>query len=424
MRRILFVDDEPSVLNGLRRMLYGMRREWEMEFAGDARQALGLLAKRPFDIVVSDMRMPGMDGAELLHIVMQQYPDTVRIILSGQAERENALRSIGPTHQYLSKPCDESTLKATLAKALTIRQWMAAPTIQHLVSSVTSLPSLPAIYQELLNELQSPEPSIQRVGDIVASDVGMTAKIMQLVNSSYFALRQRVSTPTQAVVILGVEVLRALVLSLNVFSEYEDVAIPGFDIAGLFQHSLIVGKWAKVLAKQVGASAAIMNEALVAGMLHDVGKLVLAGNLPEQFQKALMLSRAERLELGAAELEVLGCSHAEVGAYLLGLWGLSDPIIEAVAFHHSPARCSDRGFNPLAAVHLANYFFHECQQADASAGPRLLHREYLDQLGIVDHSSITLSCIGIISSVSPTFLKNRRAFGWSRISSGMSSGAR
>ncbi len=318
-KRILFVDDEPNVLGGLRRMLYPLRGEWETAFASSGPDALAKLAESPFDVVVSDMRMPGMDGAQLLTEVMQRYPQVVRIVLSGQSDKEMILRSVGPAHQYLAKPCDAETLKQTIARACVLRDLLADERLKQLVTKVSSLPSLPTVYARMVEALQSPDASIQTVSRIVAEDVGMTAKILQLVNSAFFGLRRHVSSPSEAAVFLGLETIKALVLSIHVFSQFQGASVPGFSLEGLWKHSLAVGAGAKRLAAEENQDRRDVDHALMAGLLHDAGKLVLAANLPEQYAEALARAADSQGPPWQAERDVVGAGHAEVGAYLLGL---------------------------------------------------------------------------------------------------------
>ena len=145
-KRILFVDDEPAVLQGLQRSLRGMRQEWEMEFAASGREALETMARSPFDVVITDMRMPEMDGAQLLDQVRKRFPQTVRIVLSGQSDRETILRSIGPTHQYMAKPCDLEDLKQKLTHTFALRELLADPRLKEIVCQLENIPSLPSLY--------------------------------------------------------------------------------------------------------------------------------------------------------------------------------------------------------------------------------------------------------------------------------------
>jgi len=381
MKSILFVDDEPNVLDGLRRMLRPMRAEWDMSFARSGHEALEVLAAKRFDVIVSDMRMPGMDGAELLTEVRRRYPNVVRIALSGHSQKEMILRSVGPTHQYLAKPCDAQTLKDTITRACALRDLLADEALQGLVSQLTTLPSLPDLYIEIVEELQREDASIQKVGRIISKDVGMTAKVLQLVNSAFFGLRRHVSDPSQAVCLLGLETIKALVLSIHVFSKLEQANVAGFSLQRLWEHSMVTGTLAKRIAAEQDSDEKTADHALMAGLLHDAGKLVLAANLPEQYGKVLALAEMKAVSQGEAEKEVFGTTHAEVGAYLLGLWGLPGPIVEAIAFHHRPTESLANSFAPLTAVHVANALEH-AQQNDGQADR--LDGEYLSVVGLAD----------------------------------------
>ena len=384
MKRILFVDDEPKVLDGLRRMLRPMRHEWEMAFAPGGEEALAALAEKHFDVVVSDMRMPGMDGAQLLSEVKQRYPGIVRIVLSGHSERETVLRSVGPAHQYLAKPCDPKQLRNVITRACALRDLLSEDSLRELVSQMSTIPSLPETYTEIVEELQSPNASMKKVGEIVSKDMGMTAKVLQLVNSAFFGLRHHVSTPSQAASFLGVDTLKSLVLSVHIFSQLDNIKIEGFCLDRLWNHSAATGALAKRIAAAEGCAEQLRDHALMAGLLHDAGKLIIAANLPERYSDVLASVESEGLKLWEAERQILTNTHAEVGAYLLGLWGLPDPIVEAVAFHHNPSRCLGDEFAPLTAVHAANALEHEQSSVENDPDANRLDTEYLGQLGLAE----------------------------------------
>jgi HD-like signal output (HDOD) protein len=384
MNRVLFVDDEPNVLQGLKRMLRPLRNEWHMEFAGGGQAALELLAGARFDVVVTDMRMPGMDGADLLTEIMRRHPGVIRIVLSGQAEQEKLARALGATHQYLSKPCDAEVLRRMLGRACALRDLLADENLKRVVSGLGSLPSRPALYAELLEECQSPDPSVTRVASIIARDVGMTAKILHLINSAYFGIRRRISDPLHAVQLLGLEQVKGLVLWAQVFSQFEPGRIPAFSIEGHAAHSFAVSTFARHTAVAAAADPTVTEEAGVAGLLHDCGKLVLAANLPGRYAEALALAHAEGIPTAEAEARVLGATHAAVGAYLLGLWSLPDSIVQAVAFHHDPRRCLDQRFSPLTAVHVADVIVAESGPPEPGAARPEVDAGYLTELGLLD----------------------------------------
>ena len=381
-KKILFVDDEALVLQGLQRMLRPMREEWDMEFLDSGAKALERMAVSPCDVVVSDMRMPGMNGAELLSRVMQHYPKTVRLILSGHADKELILKCVGSTHQFLSKPCDPEAIKATICRATATDDALQSDTLKQLVGRMSRLPSIPSLYSEIVEALHDPEVSMEMVGGIIAKDIAMTAQILKLVNSAFFGLSRPVSSPAEAANYLGLDTLRSLVLSLNAFSQFESVKITGFSFSALWTHSLDVGAAAKAIAKLEDADRKLADESFVAGMLHDTGKIVLAANYADQYAEVLRLMQSDGLEQCEAEQRVFGANHADVGGYLLGLWGLPVPVVEAIAFHHRPGSAMQKNFCPLTAVHVANALVHRPADSDPAAPDPRLDTAYLSALGL------------------------------------------
>ncbi len=355
-KRILFVDDEKNILQGLERMLRGMRGEWDMRFAESGAMALAMMKNEPFDVVVADMRMPGMDGGELLGRIKDLDPQVVRIVLSGHSEMEMVMKAVRTAHQYLAKPCDADTLRSTIVRACTLRDTLDHESLRKLVSRIDSLPSLPSLYAELLEELESPRSSMENIGRIISRDLGMAAKVLQLVNSAFFGLPRRIEEPAQAVTLLGIETVKTLILGIEVFTKFEGGCMPDLDLEGLWSHSLAVGSFSRILARLEKQPKDQVDQAFVGGMLHDIGKLILASYCPEEYSDILrpLESAEDPGFLWHAERNRLGTGHAEVGAYLLGLWGFPDPVMESVAFHHTPSSHPERSFGPVAAVHVAD----------------------------------------------------------------------
>lgn len=378
--KILFVDDEVQVLKGLRRMLATMEDEWDTEFATSGTEALHTLSEDAFDVLVTDMRMPGMDGAELLKCVSKDHPEVVRIILSGQASRESVFRAVSPMHQYLSKPCDAETLRSTVSRACALRDALQSDSLQQLVSQITTLPSLPSLYQDVVDEVQSPDGSIKRVGEIVSQDPGMTVKILQIANSSLFGLRASVFSPVQAVSLLGMEAIQSLVLSIGVFQQFNGKTLPGVSIESLFERCVAVGGCARLIAKAEKCDESVVDCAFTAGMLQDIGRLVLAMGMPEQYTVVLKQVDTQR-PLSNVEFDILGATHAFVGAYLLELWGMPQPMAETVAFHESPEDSHDVSFTALTALVAANRLSTIGTASSSTAEEESFHR-YIDKIGM------------------------------------------
>ena len=381
---VLFVDDEPNILQGLQRMLREYRDEWSMHFAPSGPEALKILSESSSqDVVVSDMRMPGMDGAQLLTEVKRLYPQAVRIVLSGHSEREAILKSVQVAHQFLSKPCDASILKSTIGRTLALRRLLSEPTLMNIVSQVDSIPSLPLLYLQLTEELQSPNATAKSIGKIIAKDPGMTAKVLQMVNSSFFGIPRHIESPEQAVSLLGIDTIRALVLTIEVFSKFDQGKMPGLSLESLWEHCLEVGAIARALAKSQNLDSHARDYAFMAGLLHDIGKLLLAQYFKSDYSALTSAQSKSSVPVHKAEYDAFGTSHAEVGAYLLGLWGLPDTLVEAVAYHHDPAKCQGHQFEPVVAVHLADGLW--CEQkaiGNISETDELIDIDFLVAIGL------------------------------------------
>ena len=380
-KRILFVDDEAMVLQGLQRMLRSMRGEWEMEFVESAEAALALLAQKPFDVIVSDMRMPSMNGAELLAEVMKRHPTTVRLILSGYADKDLILKCVGSTHQYLAKPCDAESLKATIARASNLKDSLRNERLKTLVCQMNRLPSIPSLYMQVVDKASRSDTSVEDIGRIIGRDIGMTAQVLKLTNSAFFGLSRQFSSAAEAVGYLGLDTIKSLVLSIHAFSQFERAENDALKIESLWNHSLQVACSAKRISKLEGQDAKATEEAFTAGLLHDIGKLVLAVNLPNEYSEATRLAHSG-LELPLAEHQVFGANHADVGGYLIGLWGLPVPVVEAVALHHAPSRAPQPTFSPLCSVHAANVLEWERPNAANGAPPPQLDDNYLGLVGV------------------------------------------
>jgi putative nucleotidyltransferase with HDIG domain len=375
--KILFVDDEINVLEGLQRMLRSQRGEWDLSFARGGREALEMMVKNRFDVVVSDMRMPEIDGVALLTAAQRHFPQMVRFILSGYSEKTTLLRSVGSTHQFLSKPCDSEVLKSAVNRAMRLRNLMNDGSMKKLVSQIGALPSLPEIYVELEEEIKSPSCSLKKVANIIEKDVSMCAKILQIVNSAFFGLRRTVSNPAQAAILLGIDTLQSLVFMAQVFSTVEESAIKAFSLKSLWEHSLQVSTLAKKIVMAGKLGTAIEDEACKAGLFHDLGKLVIAMNMPDVYLKVVKYAAEKKVNISGAEKRILGIDHGKVGAYLLGLWGFTDPILEAVAFHHEPELIEAVDLNMVTVVHVADSLDHENCYYHALPAGQSLNDEYL-----------------------------------------------
>jgi len=382
MINILFVDDEPKILNGLQRMLRPMREEWQMWFANSGEESLSVLEEQEIEVVVSDMRMPRMDGAQLFTEIRDRYPQIIRIILSGYSEKEMVMKSVGAAHQYLSKPCDAEILRTTIERVCSLRDILNNDVLRKLVAQMPNVPSLPNLYSALIEELNKSEPSTQKVAEIIKKDIGMTVKVLQIVNSAFFGLRRSISDSKEAIECLGLDTISSLTLGLGVISQFESQQSAGIQFANIWAHSTTVGLIANKIARSIDSHVA--TDAFTAGLLHDIGKVVLAANLPQEFALVNKMVTEEKMSEIEAEKQIFQATHAEVGAYLLGIWGLPKNVVEAVAFHHCPGNFQDDSFTALTAVHAADVIDNYKNAEKLGLSQPEFDNEYLAKLGLTE----------------------------------------
>jgi putative nucleotidyltransferase with HDIG domain len=378
---ILFVDDEERLLEGLKRSLHRYSQLWEMAFALGGTAALSFMENHSVDLLITDFRMAGMTGIALLKIVKSRFPKVIRVLFSGEIDQTLIMKSVKVAHQFISKPCPADSLKDKIEQALSLRYMVEEETLRALLSGIDSLPSLPALYGEIMAELKAPIPSIQKVGKIISNDIAMSSKILQLVNSAFFGLRQRVTSPEKATLLLGLDIVKSLVLSLEIFTKFKISKVFLPVVTHLWRHSLNTAKLAKRITEKENCSREMMDEAFMGGLLHDCGKIVMLSYFPEEMKKIAEMNPKSPHELLRAEASVFGVSHARIGAFLLGLWGIPDSITRAVSFHHSPTMAVEKDFSALTAIHLADYFDHYQTDGEGDKSSALLNRAYLDMIG-------------------------------------------
>lgn len=378
MKRILFVDDERCVLDGIRRVVRPMRAEWHVDCAESGEQALAMAECDPYDVIVSDMRMPGMCGVDVLRAVRQRWPATVRLILSGQSDREQILKALPHTHQFLTKPCESEQLLRTLHRALRLGGILGDPVVAQLTSGFGALPSLPTTYLAIVDELARGEPSMEEVSRIVGRDVAMSAKVLQLVNSSFFGLVQEVSSPSQAVGYLGIETMRALALQIGVFSQVSGPRETLDAVARINERSSLAASIARRMGRLMRLPAPVVDHAFTGALLSGVGHVVLAHGDERRFA-ALLAELASGTPDSEAERRVYGATASAVGARLLGLWGLPGPVIEAVADHRDPPTSADDALGSSGVTYVACLL---AQHGDTDMWRDALDAEFAARTGV------------------------------------------
>jgi HD-like signal output (HDOD) protein/ActR/RegA family two-component response regulator len=350
MSSVLFVDDEPFILGALQNALRRQRNSWDMCFVGSAEAALEALAACPRDIVVADMRMPGMDGIELLAAVRSHHPQTLRVMLTGESSGADLARALPVTQQVLSKPCETAQLCGAIERLFGVQQLIGDSGMRARINGLGALAAFPKCYLALSHAMERADVSVATIAAMVEEDPVLSAKVLSVANSVGLGAARQTTSVHLAVQRIGFELLRGLALAAEIHARI-DPALPASRWLGdVSRRSQRVAR----LARHLCADRRLADEAFTAGLLLDVGSLVLAQCFGQEYLDLAAGGAAGMQALADAERRRYGLTHAEAGAYLLGSWGLAPTLVAAVAGHHNgSALASDAGAAAVAA-HIAD----------------------------------------------------------------------
>lgn len=380
--KVLFVDDEPAVLEQTRLSAARCRPSWKFRYATSGEEALASLEFHgPVDVVVTDLRMPLMDGATLLAAVKERLPQAVRIVVSDFRDLSGSLRSLPVAHQFLAAPIDMPALCEAIERNVELQRRIDDRALRSVLGGIDVLPSPPLSVVELNHTLSRPTASIDDVAELISRDPAMTAKLLQLVNSAFFGLRHRVVDAKQAVSYLGLATVRNLLTAVELVRAFSPASVELMEaVEQVHLHSLAVAERARSLMIHRHG----VHDAFAAGMMHDVGLLALIAHAPDKYLLVEEQIARDWRPAEDCEMEVLGVTHAQLGAYLLSMWGLPYSLVEAVARSHDADQMRDRQMSPVHAVFIAEQLTNVLGTPSAWERGHVPDHDYLVELGVED----------------------------------------
>jgi len=357
-KSILFVDDEPQVLHALKRDF--RKSAFKTFFAQSGPEGLEIIERENIDLVVADMKMPGMDGYEFLQNVKLKYPHIICVILSGYTERDTVYKSLidGTAQAYLSKPWDKNSLENYINQLFEVKSALQDRNLLNIVNSVSHLPTIEERYQKILNLIKKGE-SLSKISEVIEEDPALTADVLKLANSAFYGQRVPISSVNRAVVFLGTNIIKDIVLSLGIINSFKNIGKNKIEINKFWEHANLCNKIITFLYVELFQKR-LPDEFSTVGLLHDIGRLFELIYFPDKFSQIL-----EKLESNPeigwleAEIEVIGVPHTLLGGYLLNWWNFPYPIIEIAFFHHEPLKEGVINKEIAALTHIADFYANE-----------------------------------------------------------------
>lgn len=382
---ILFVDEDEATLNAIKSVFIRMTEALDLHFTTTAREALGMIERLDPEVAFVGLNLRDGNGVDLLARISDRRPDTVRVFMSDHPNDQSTYNSFEIGHQFIAKPIDKNRVKLVLFEALSFRELMNDEQVISVVNSMKRIPSLPKLYHQIMRLLWSPDSTIDQIASLIAKDMGMTSNILRLANSAFYAPGKSVDNIDDAVHMLGLKTIKTLVLMIHIFDETEERILDRLHLRGLWDHSFTVARYAEFIAKNEGMGSHFKEICSTAGLLHSIGRLILATNYPDQYAKVQEKLAVSNNDSTVSELEraIIGVDHCEVGAYLLGIWGIPHPITNVVLHHNTPSKTLCDTLSPLVVVHVANVLAHE-QEDDCSAPFVKLDGKIVGDLSLAD----------------------------------------
>jgi putative nucleotidyltransferase with HDIG domain len=361
------------------------RENWRMTFAHAAEEAMAALDEQDFDAVVCNLTLPKQTGTDFLHELRERKPQVWRFLRAKPGASHDVKGWAGAADQLLEIPLGADAIQTRLEQAFNKGFWRPTAIAQSLLAGCPILPTPPKLYHRMLEMIASPNISLEKIGGVIEEDPAMAAKILRLVNSAAFGLQINVTRASDAVMYLGLETTKAMILIAHTMSSFNAVERVKFPMEKLIKHSFTTARYARWIARVECPRGQTPDQAFTAGLLHDIGKLLLAANQGEAYARTIEYARKETFTLRQAERDFFGANHAELGGALLSAWGLPQPIVEAVALHHAPMWLGESvSFNATTAVHAANVFAQEETETAPELRPAAIDLDYLNGGGFLD----------------------------------------
>lgn len=354
---ILFVTTDEKLMSELIRNIVPIQDDYTIFFADNGERCLQILANNKIDFVFSSANIIMPTGANILNEIKRLFPEVIRFALVPNLDNQTVAQISQYVHQLVPPPYTKETIVERIQRTLHIQKILNNEKVVNLVKNTTTLPSLPEIYIQIEQETAKPDFSLIKIANLISKDPNLTAKILQIVNSAYFGLQKEVTNINFALSYLGVNVIKSLIFYIHLFSHFKITSENRKHLEKFWQHSLVVASNSYHLANKYLQEKYEIDSSYTAGVLHDVGKFILL-NTYTYPQNIILLAEQKAIDNLEAELEIYECTHAEIGAYLLGLWGFPLHIVEAVAYHHQPSLLNKSKLNLATIIHLADFLYY------------------------------------------------------------------
>jgi HD-like signal output (HDOD) protein len=375
-KSILFVDDERNILKSLNKAFENT--DYEVIFAEGGEEAIEILGQRPVNLIITDVKMPNMDGFELLQKVKRSYPLVLRVALSGYSDNKRVFDALDNNlvKIYMLKPWNSKDLLATIDRLFHLEETFEDKKLLQLINELSELPTVPSLYSTLVHLVEKDAP-IEQIANVIEEDQSIASRILKVANSAFYAAKT--GSVHQAIMYIGLTNVKNIILTNAVFSNFmADKA----KMDMVWRHVNVTNKLINEIYK-LCLDKKMPNTFASSGLLHDIGKVVIMHHLGDRYDEITMaLEENSEIQLSDEEKRILGVDHQKVGGYLLNWWGIPLPIVEASMYHHDPLDSNIMNTELVGVVHIANHYAYEIVKKEGDKQSAKLNEGIFEKLGI------------------------------------------
>lgn len=353
MKKILIVDDDINIRSSLSDAF--LDTDYEIITRENGLAALEFLKSATVDLVISDMRMPEIDGYELLSKIKEKYPKVIRIIMVDSAEEASVFKVIlqNTAKFCILKPWNNEKVLEYIGQIFETEEILNSNDLLHLINNIEKLPTIDSSYQKILHMIER-DADTGAISAEIEKDFAISTKLLQLANSAYYGLRT--GSVKHATVYLGLQNLKSLIYSTSILNTFNSASAQDQQkVNDLWSHAILTSKLLHYIY-EVFMIKKLPEAAYSAGLLHNIGTLILINNRIEDYTTVINKARIKSLDLLDVEREAFHVTHQEAGGYLASWWKLPFPIVEAALYHHRPLDAGVLNKEVIAAVHLAQHY--------------------------------------------------------------------
>lgn len=357
MTNVLFVLKDRSQGNLYSENIPAIDSSWSVNIADNTKDAVDFVRGNDIDVIICDDEVADSKGLDVISSCSHERPGVLSFLRkSNSPTKEESIALSEKKVFVLPENLEEEGIYSHISRRVLLKSLSENLNLLSVIRKMKKMPTIPQLYHQITRELRKEDGSIEFVAGLISKEPSMATRILKAVNSPAYVLGYEITEVVHALLFLGKEATQAQILADSVFNSYPNQSVAGLNLQEVWKHSINVSAIARRISMSIDSNKKSAEIACTAGVVHDLGKVLMATNLPDHYQQAVNYAKEERVPLVQAEEKVFGTNHAQVAASLMGLWSIPFRILNSVAYHHNPTGTMKKPPTSAMALYIADGF--------------------------------------------------------------------